>query len=204
MSFEEFLGTTLGNVIAGVVVALAAYLLIERRLQLRRDRQRRAEVTEDILAAVRDELAYNKRVAEAMLANLPEGAITSAALEDTSWTLVSQVPVFTVLEPKTLEALLDTYLRVRTVNKQHALLFDFTYGPTAALSFLVASQSADGHESFQRLVRARDDLRARLLRRVEDLVPRLDEATRRVGEELRAADIEQLTRASARNTTQDT
>ena len=101
---------------------------------------------------------------------------------------MSQVPVLTVLDPGTTKSLVDAYVRLRAANDQHRLLFDFMYGPTGTLSYLIAGTSAtpEGRLSFRRLEDRRNDLRDRLLRRVEELEPYVETALSQVEEGLLA------------------
>jgi hypothetical protein len=172
--------------LAGALVAFLAYIVIERRLRLRRDRQRRTEVSRIALKTLRDELAHNRELAKTMRENLPAGALPYLGFELGGWALVAQAPVFTTLEPSTVESLLDAYRRLRAANEQHALLFDLTYGATSALSFLLAgaSESPETRRTFERIGDRRADLQRRLLSRVEDLSPIVDWAISEVDAEL--------------------
>jgi hypothetical protein len=176
----------IGDLVAGGLVAVGVYLVIERRLRLQQERANRAEIGRGILSALADELRYNIRVADTLLEHLPKGALLYSGFEMNGWTLVSQVPAIATLDPSTVKALLDAYLRLRSANEQHRLLFDFTYGGTGAISFLVAGTTTapEGRAAFQRIEDQRVDLRERLLRRVEDLVPHLRVALDQVEHEL--------------------
>jgi hypothetical protein len=183
--WSDVLSGTVADLIGGALVALLAYALIERRLRLREDRARRAELTRAILAAVEDELHRNAGVADALIEHLPNGSLPYSRFGTESWPLVAQIPALTALDGRTVKALLATYILTREANEQHSLLLDLTYGATGAVAFLVASTSTEsGASSFRRFDERRDDLRARLLRRVEDLRPHLQETARLVADQL--------------------
>jgi hypothetical protein len=176
------------ELLAGTVVATAAYLVIERRLKLKQERRHARELSYDALEALRDELTHNRELATALRGSLPAGALPYLAFEVSGWEVVSQAPFLTSLEPATVKSLVGAYRRLRGANQQHAQLFDLTYGPTSTLSFVIAgaSETPDMRKRFERLGERRDDLRQRLVKRVEDLLPHLDSALAHVDSELGA------------------
>lgn len=168
------------------MVASVAFFLIERRFRIREEQTKRTETAKGILRALRDELEHNSRIAESLRENLPKEALPYSGFQLNGWTLLSQVPAFTAISASTVNRLLDAYLRTRSANEQHALLFDLTYGATGALSFVIAGAAPgqEGRMTFQRLEERRDDLRKRLLHRVEELQPFLADALQEVEAEL--------------------
>jgi hypothetical protein len=182
----DFANSVLANIIGGALVAFAVYFVIERRFRIREEQAKRTQTAHGILHALRDELEHNKRVADALLEHLPKQALPYSGFELTGWTLLSQVPAFTAISASTVNALLDAYLRIRSANEQHALLFDLTYGATGAISFAIAGAATDqaGRTTFLRLEERRDDLRERLLRRVDELKAYLGVALDEVNRDL--------------------
>jgi hypothetical protein len=176
-----FWGTVFDAVIAPLVVGGLVYVAIERKLVMRAEKARRLAVRAGVLAAVLDELRLNRAVAQRLLEHLPNAAIPFAGFETSGWTLVSQIAGLTALDVVTVKELIDVYVRVRAAHDQHLLLVDLTYGATGATVFVIASSGArEGREAFERFDARREDLRGRLLRRVEELEPRLAEAIRTV------------------------
>lgn len=184
--WADLVGPFAAEAAAGIVVAAAAYFLIERRLQLRRDRAQRVEINRGFLAVVRGELERNLEAAEKMRQTLPRGDLPYEAFDLGAWSLLSQAPVLAVVSRDAVQSIVDTYVRLRAANDQHALLFDFNYGSTAALAVVIAGgSSAKGARSgYAQLEKQRDDLRERLSRRIEDLEPRLRTALTAVDREL--------------------
>ena len=182
----EVLAEVIGGLLSGLIVAILVYVAIERRFRLGQERAQRVELARDVLLAVRDELARNQQVVTALRTHLPEGTLPYTAFEVTGWELVSQSPVFTVLDPATTKALLEVYVRLRAANDQHALLLDLTYGPTSTLSFLIAQAAPQdqARQALRRIEERRTDLRNRLVRRVAELDSPLATAAKQVNDKL--------------------
>jgi hypothetical protein len=186
-ALSEFASNALANFVGGGLATLVLLVLIEHRLHLRTDRRKRDETTFGILEAVRDELKHNAVVAEGLLEHLPEGSLPYARFETGGWGLVTQIAGGSGLQPDTVQKLLNTYVRAQSVNEQHGLLLDLTYGSTGAVAYLIAATSPEhGQAGFKRFEERREDLRKRLEERVKDLAPQLAESTRLVEAELRA------------------
>jgi hypothetical protein len=185
----RLLSDIVANAIGGLVAAMVVYFVIEHRLRLNRERRHRAEVSRDILEALREELEHNREIAREMRTHLPEGALPYDAFELGGWTLVSQVPVVTTLEPQTVQTLFEAYRRLRGANEQHDLLLDLMYGPTGTLSAVLATTSITGEsrDGLERLEKRRSGLRNRLIKRVETLEPYLDSALDEIRRELAVA-----------------
>ena len=184
-----FLNDLAANAVGGLIGGAVVYFVIEHRLRLNLDRRRRTEVSRNILKALREELEHNREVARKLLKHLPEKALPYDAFELGGWTLVSQAPVVTTLEPQTIQTLFEAYRRLRGANEQHDLLLDLTYGPTGTLSAVLATTSVSGEarEGLERLEKRRQGLRDRLRRRVEVLEPDLDSALEAIRRELTVA-----------------
>lgn len=182
----SYLGDIAVNAIGGLIAATVLYFVIEHRLRLRRERRHRVEISRDILETLREELEHNREVARQLSRHLPEGALPYDAFELGGWTLMSQVPVITTLEPQTVRKLFEVYRGLRGANEQHALLLDLMYGPTATLSTLFATSSMTGESSDgrERIEKRRAGLRDRLVRRVDALQPYLDSALQQIHQEL--------------------
>jgi hypothetical protein len=174
------------GVVASAVVGIVIYLGIEHRLSIQRDRLSQRAIGQAILSALSDELSDNLRVAEGLQEYLPRNVLPYSAFEVNGWNLVSQVPAITTLEANAVKALVEAYGGLRSANEQHRLLFDFTYGGTAAISFVMAGTATtpEGRAAFQRIEDQRRDLRDRLIRRVENLIPTLRSTLSLVHEEL--------------------
>jgi hypothetical protein len=160
-----------------------AYLVIERRLHLRQERERREEVVGDVLEIVQRELEFNVTRAQALVAHLPRGQIPYPAFDANGWRLISQAPVLTAMHPDSLDILTKTYNRLRAANELYWEVYDLLNGSTAILAaFLATSEAAD--DPLSRFDELRLGRRDRLVERIEELRPVLDEAVARVARDL--------------------
>ena len=194
MNWCSFFTNVAANVAGGLVLLLAAYFLVENRLNLRdaRDRriqqdQERANIRRSVLTAVHFELKSAAGYVQMWLKELPDGkGIPTPGFDVNGWGLVSQVVAITTLDPTTIENLSHVYNRMRSANDQLAFLSDLTFGPTAivaahlraALDETLAEQALTVHEKWQ------EDTRNMLIERCENLKMHLDNAIDSVEAEL--------------------
>jgi hypothetical protein len=190
----NFWPNVIANVVGGLAVVGLAYLVIERRLHLReqrqaeqRDRVRRWELVQDVLLAVDVELTHNALQAELIVDHVQQEELPYPAFETNGWLLISQSPVFSAINPGTLRRLLRVYNRLRSANDFHAKTYDFLFGSTAVLA-VVGIESLDdpgSREAHQRaFTEHRGRMRDDLTNRVRELQPHLVEALQRVQQEL--------------------
>jgi hypothetical protein len=190
----SFFSSVAANVVGGLVVLVAAYFLVENRLNLRDARQRQVEQQEEredirrsVLTAVLSELNSAAGYVQTWLKELPGGkGIPSPGFDVNGWSLVSQVIAMTTIAPTTIENLSHCYNRMRTANDQLAYLSDITFGPTAILAAHLrvplddemAAKALSAHEEWQ------ERIRNMLIERCENLKDHLDKAIDSVESEL--------------------
>jgi hypothetical protein len=188
MSFlRDLVSALIAELAAGLMLAALAYFYLESLLDVRRERKQRFALSRDFLAVVGDELKRNREARDVLEENLRRGALPYQAFEVGGWSLLSQAPVLTAVGRDTVKDLTHVYVKLRAANEQHALLFDFTYGSTGALSVLLAagSMTPAARSGYAQIEARREDLKERLLKRIEDLREPLERAGDAVTTEVR-------------------
>jgi hypothetical protein len=104
------------------------------------------------------------------------------------WTLVSQVPVFTAIDPDTIDKLMRAYARMPTADELYRHYDDLMYGATAVLAVeTIESMDAAKKEAEGKKFNAhRKVVGERLVERVNELRPHLEDAIARLRAELPA------------------
>lgn len=87
-----------------------------------------------VFEVIRDEIHYDVGQAELIVERVPRGQIPYPAFSTDGWTLMSQAPVFSALEPGAIYLLVRLYSRLRTANELHAQMSDLSFGGTGVLA----------------------------------------------------------------------
>jgi hypothetical protein len=184
------------SVLAGALLLWLGYKLVERRLRLEDERDRRQAIEDErtqyrqaVLGAVHRELEHAASQIQEWKGALSgeEYGVPDPGLDVGAWPLVTQAAFFTVLQQETIEALTHAYNRMNSVNGQLAFLADLNHGPTAiTVNASVAGRldHAQVNEAFDKFRAHRDAVRGGLVSRLADLKPRLDDAIDAVEAEL--------------------
>jgi hypothetical protein len=190
----DFVSVVLANIVSGALVAAGAYLLVERRFNLRRERDARREMMWDALSAIRDELKSNRERVDLFTEHLSSTELPYPPFEASGWDLLSQAQVFTILSPETAASLVKLYKQLATINAYYGDVQDFMFGRTAVSAATSLATLAVLNESAYQSQRDRFEHRRllmlqRLGERVRDLAPLLEETEKVVEDELeRSAD----------------
>jgi hypothetical protein len=201
MGWCEALTSFLTNVAAGAVVLFLGYLFVERRLQLREQRDRRAQadaanasIRTATLRSVHAELESNASHLRVCIDALRAGDLPTPGFDVTGWSLLSQVEAFLTLKSETITALTHAYNRMNSANTHLDQVADFDRGQTGMLAVLVAAPHIDENPkvaaAFDEIRTMAGHVREGLIARLEDLKGHLDEAIDAVEGELGiAADV---------------
>lgn len=184
----------LGGLVAGGLLVLVGYLIIDKRVHLRdalarqQDRDAQNEHNRKIaLETLLGELKSDAGMVARALENLPKGHVPYPLFDTTMLAVVFDPLILTTLKSETVEALVMARNRMATANEQHALVMDLRYGQTAIVATMVASASLEGsatQHAYNRFIQNRDDLLEALLDRCTELRPHLDRAIDAVEAEL--------------------
>lgn len=168
---------------AAALVAVLAYLLIERRLHLREERMKREEVVRDVLEIISLELRHDLKVADQLTTNLAEGYLSHPPFDVNGWTFISQAPVLTALESDTLEGLTKAYNRLRIANELYWEISDLRDGATAALVHLLGT-SEEARKPLGQFYNLRDQRTEQFVVKVQELRPVVERVAAHVERQL--------------------
>jgi hypothetical protein len=183
---NEFVQSLVSNFLASGAVAYGAYRLIDHRLNLRRDREARAEVSVDILQSIKGELEENAARAAVLKGLVAEEAVPYPLFDLNGWTLLSQASVFTTLDARIVDSLIAVYNRLRTANELYSHYNDLMYGSTAVLA-VTAIETMEAEKKrveSEKFNAHRTIVGERLVDRVEELRPLLDDTIKKLVDEL--------------------
>ena len=116
---------------------------------------------------------------------ISEDNVPHPPFDSNGWTLLSQASVLATMQPKTAEALMNAYNRVRSANVQMEEVADITTGRTAAVVHASVAQAVTrrgnllplADQMYAQYQQRRADLReASLAARLSDLRQHVDEA----------------------------
>lgn len=194
----DFAAGLLSNFIAGAAIVLLAYLFIERRLHLRQEQREREdqrtardELVRAVLGELKRELEYDADQAAQLVGVADEPGLPIPLFDVNGWTLLSQAPVLAAMRPETLEALVNTYNRLRLANERYAVVYDLLFGPTAILAVTTIESMPEGPpQSSQRtqFEETRREQMRMLVARVEEARPHIADSGRLVDAELARLD----------------
>jgi hypothetical protein len=174
----------ISGIAAGVAVAIAGYLLIDRRLRLRERAATERRIRQSVLKLVHGELLSNASMVTTCRDVLPRLEVPFPGFEVTAWSLVSQAQALLTVPPETADALVHAYNRTRSTNEQLYQLRELIAGNTALTVQLEMSAAVDADGSLPEPMRNtylevnayKNNLRDAVLERLDDLQERLNDA----------------------------
>ncbi len=170
------------GVIAGLVVASLVYRFIEARLHLRQ----RDETATAVLQMIATELEWNHEMVEDFRNELTAEQMPYPGMSADGWVYLTQPGVMTALRTETVTALLTTYARLRTIADLYGVLWNLKQGPTRSLSQVVAVShgTEESAAAFAEYWSHTELIRERLLDRIDEVEPWLDDARAKVTAEV--------------------
>jgi hypothetical protein len=181
MSWSDFVLGGVQNIVAGLVIAAGVYLVVDRKLNLRRDRDRRAEFVRGILEMIRLELTDDVAIVEIMQSSLPQGQLPLPGFQTTCADLVLQAEVFTALSPDTTRKLLFAYNRLQSANELHSTLSEARHGVFALVAHLGAKMFRGGGDE---ALAQREQFQEKFLERCDELLPHVQAALNAVNRDM--------------------
>jgi hypothetical protein len=190
------------GLVAGAILLSLGYWLIDRRLHLKarrdqveRDHESQRHMREQVLSHVLAELMSNATLLPVWKEALsPESfGVPYPGFDVAGWLLISQAPALLVLENATISALAAAYYRMQSANGMLDDVADLSGGPTSLLASSIAAPWIDEKPRVEQVYRnfknQRDQMRAMLIERLDELKPRLDDAIDAVERELSIATV---------------